>query len=86
MHIHFGNHARHVGSNAVITSGAGALQSGELRFRVARRFFRRAQVLICGELQIETLLRLFEFFPGGFLGVLRLLKLKLRRRAQLDFG
>jgi len=64
--------------NAVVASGSSALQSGKLSLRVARRFFGRAQVLIGGELQIETLLCLLEFFPGCLRCVLRLLELHLR--------
>ena len=78
--VDFGNHTRHVGVNAVIPSGAGALQTAELSLGIARRFFRCAQILICRELQIETLLRLLEFFPRSLRRILGLLELHLRTR------
>jgi len=57
-----------------------------LHFGVTRCFFHRAQVLICGELQIETLLRLPEFLPCSFRGVFSLLKLHLCPGAELNLN
>src|SRR5438046_3614246 len=70
--------------NAIIASSASALKSGELRVRVARSLFCRAQVLVCGQLQIETLLCLFELLARSFGCVLGLLKLHLRPGAELN--
>src|SRR5207237_10650747 len=70
--------------DAIIASSAGALKSGELRLRVARSLFCGAQVLICGQLQIETLLCLFELLSRSFRCVLGLLKLHLRPRTELN--
>ena len=86
LRVHFGNHARQIGMNPVIAASTGALQCGKLSFGVARRFFCSAQILIGGELQIKTILRLLELLSRGLGRILRLLKLNLRARAQLNLG
>src|SRR5205807_3949486 len=67
-------------------SRACALQSRELRLGVTRSFLRGAQLLICSQLQVETLLSLLEFLARSFRGVLSLLKLHLRARAQFNLN
>ena len=84
LRVHFGDHARDSRVDAVIASRAGALQSCELCLGIARSFFRGTQVLICSQLQIETLLSLLQFLARSLRRVLCLLKLHLRARAQFN--
>ena len=65
--INFGHHAGLVRTNAIVASGPGPLQGGQLRLGVTRSLFRRAQILIGRELQFKTLLSLLNSFCAASL-------------------